>query len=264
MGDVVAELQFLSQSENRMKALDVLSSAEPVLRNELEIQLDVSRRTVNRIVNTLTDEGYVLDTPDGLTLTPVGALVADCLDSFLRNTEIALEYRPLLQHAPEVFRDIDLDALAGAELVVASESDPFVILDRILDMRAESTVMREIAPGVEQKSIEQLSGRVRSGDDMDVEIIIPESASVAAESPAYREQHGITLDSDTIDIYVYPGPIRFAAGVVDERSAIAVMRNDQPYAMAVSDASEMRTWVMNLFERYRSASSLKTELSESR
>lgn len=261
MDAAIEELRFVSQSENRVKALIVLTETEPITRDDLETRLGVSHRTVIRVVNTLTDRGYVRESEGGLRLTPFGAFLATCLDAFVAEAEIALEYRPLLEHGPPLFREMDLRVLAGAELVVASESKPFAILDRLLDLRAEGARFREIAPGVEQKSLEQLARRVRSGEEIDVEVIIPESASVAAESqPKYREDHAATLESDQVDIYVHQEPIRFAAGVVDDTAAIAVMRDGQPYAIAISDAPEMRTWVENVFEQYRREATLKTEI----
>ena len=261
MDTAIEELQFVSQSENRVKALIVLTETEPITRDDLETRLDVSHRTVIRVVNTLTDRGYVQESDNGLRLTPFGAHLASRLDSFVADAEIALEFRPLLEHGPPLLREMDLAVLEDAELVVASESKPFAILDRLLDLRAEATRFREVAPGVEQKSLEQLAQRVRSDEEIDVEVIIPESASVAAESqPKYREDHATTLESDQVDIYVHPEPIRFAAGVVDDTAAIAVMRDGQPYAIAISDAPAMRTWVENVFEQYRNEATLKTEI----
>ncbi|MFB6142367.1 MAG: hypothetical protein ABEJ30_03380 [Halorientalis sp.] len=131
----------------------------------------------------------------------------------------------------------------------------------MLDVRAGATRLREIAPGVEQKSLEQLAARVREGEDFEAEIVIPRSASEAASSrPEYREAHETTLRADCVDVYVHPGPIRFAAGVVDETAAVAVMRDEQPHALALSEGKGLRAWAETLFEEYRAASTPKTEL----
>lgn len=259
MDAAVEELQFLSQSENRVRTLTAISADGPLDRDALEARLDASHRTVIRIVNAMTDRGYLRETPNGFALTTFGALVTDCLAEFVADTGTVLEYRPLLEHAPPSLREMPLDALDGAELVVAAESDPFAVLDRMLSLRAEATEMREIAPGVERKSIDQLARRVRDDADFDAEIVIPAGASEAAESrPEYRDQHLRTLESGRVDIYVSPEPIRFAASVVGDTAAVAVMRNEQPHAIAVSDDPEMRAWVRDLFEEYRAEATLKT------
>jgi len=261
MDTAVEALQFLTQSENRIVALSALSADAPLDRDELEARLDSSHRTVVRIVNTLIERGYLTETPDGLVLTPFGTHVADRIDDFVTDAETVLEYRPLLRHAPSEFEDLPLDALDGAEQVVASESDPFAVLDRLLAVRADATRIREIAPAVEQKSLDQLARRVECGEELDVEIVVPESASDAAASrPEYREQHRTALTADGVDIYVHPGPIRFAAGVVGDTAAVAVGRNGRPHALALSDAPEMQAWVTTLFKEYRAAATLKPSI----
>lgn len=261
MDTAVEELQFLTQSENRVLALTALSADGPLGRDELEARLDTSHRTVIRVVNTFSDRGYLTETPSGLRLTPFGTRLAECIDTFVSEAETALEYRPLLRHAPPRFEALPLDALDGAEHVVASESDPFAVLDRLLAARADATRIREIAPAVEQKSLDQLARRVEDGEDLDVEIVVPESASDAAASrPEYREQHRTTLTADGVDIYVHPGPIRFAAGVVGDTAAVAVGRNGRPHALALSDAPEMQAWVTALFEEYRAAATPKPDI----
>lgn len=259
MDTAVDELQFLSQSKNRALALKVLADRGPLDRDELEARLDTSHRTVIRVVNALTERGYLSEADDGLSLTPFGAHVADRLSAFLADARVALEHRPLLSHGPPALADLPVEALAGAEQVVSSESEPFAVLDRLLAVRADATRIREIAPGVERKSIDQLYRRVERGDDLDVEIVIPETASETAGSRSeYAAQHAATLESDAVDVYVHPEPIRFAAGLADDTATVAVMRDEQPYACAVSDSPELRTWASDLFETYRSEATLKT------
>jgi predicted transcriptional regulator len=261
MGDAVAELRFLVQSESRVGALEVLSADAPLDRRGLESRLDSSYRTVVRNVTAFEERGYLEETEQGLRLTPFGSHLADELAEFAAATDVAVEFKPLLRHAPPALREIDPRNLAGAELLVASQSDPFSILDRILTLRAEATRIREIAPGVQKESIDQLAARVRSEEVVDVEAVLSQSASDAAESRVdYRDGHAAAVESDEVDIYVHPGHISFFAGVVDDTVAIAVSKDEQPYALAVSEDPDLRATVESLFEKYRSESALKTSV----
>jgi predicted transcriptional regulator len=259
MGRAVEELRFVTQSENRATALDIVSADAPIDRRELESRLDASHRTVIRVVNSLEERGYLRETDEGLRLTPFGAHVAERLDGALEATETALEFGPLLRNAPPALQAVSLESLSGAELLVASDADPFSILDRVLSLRAEATRIREVAPGVQKESIDQLAERVRRGDDVDAEAVISRHASdVAAERADYRDGHASTVESDAVDIYVHPEPISFFAGVMDDTAALGVSKDGQPYALAVSADPDLRAATEAIFESYRDASAPKT------
>jgi len=259
MGRAVAELRFVSQSENRSEALSILSAEGPVDQQALEARLDSSHRTVIRIVNSLDERGYLRKTDEGLRLTPFGSHVADRFDAFRTATGTALDFGPLLRNAPPALRDIPLESLAGAELLVASAADPFSVLDRVLSLRAEATRIREVAPGVQKESIDQLAARTKAEDDLDVEAVISRRANDRAESRVdYRDGHATTVESDAVDIYVHPDDLTFFAGTMDETAAVAVSKDGQPYALAVSDDPDLHAAVESVFERYRSEATLKT------
>ncbi|MFB6142366.1 MAG: hypothetical protein ABEJ30_03375 [Halorientalis sp.] len=124
MEAAVEELRFVSQSRSRARALSLLAESGPLDRDALEDHIDASHRTVLRVVDALTDRGYAVQGADGLALTPFGDLVADCLTAVASDVSVAVEYRPLLRHAPPALADLDPAALEGADLVVASENDP--------------------------------------------------------------------------------------------------------------------------------------------
>jgi len=261
MGRAVAELRFVTQSENRAEALDLLLKNAPIEQQELESRLDSSHRTVIRIVNSLDERGYLRTTEQGLRLTPFGTHVADRLDDVRTATETALEFKPLLRNAPPALRDLPLEGLAEAELLVASQADPFSILDRILSLRAEATRIREIAPGVQKESIDQLATRVQRDEELDVEAVIPRHASdVAEERVDYHDGHTMTVESDAVDIYVHPAQLSFFAGLMDETAAVAVSRDGQPYALAVSDDPALRAAVESIYEQYRDEATLKASI----
>jgi len=259
MENAAAELRFLTQSNNRAEALGVIADGEPIERTELESQLDASHRTVVRVVNSLEERGYLRETSHGLRLTPFGASVVTRFDDFLDWTSTVVEFGPLLQNAPPVFRDLPTGALSDADLLVASNADPFSILDRVLSLRAEAAYIREVAPSIQRESIDQLASRVRHDDELDVETVISKQASErASERVDYRDGHATTVESDAVDIYVHPEPISFFAGVMDDTAAFGVSKDGQPYALAVSTDPELRAAAESIFEAYRDAATRKT------
>lgn len=259
MAEAIEELQFLTQSSNRARTLQAIAASGPLTRDDLEDRLAASRRTVVRIVNALTERGYVEETAEGLVLTPFGTHVAGTLRDATDVLEDALAVRPLFEYGPSVFRSIDPGWLADAEVVVASESSPFAVLDRILDVRERASRVREIAPGLERRSLDQLADRLRRDESVEMHAVLPEEAVREARTrPEYREHFVAQLAADQATVYAHPDPIDFAVGVADETAFLAVSRDDQPYALAVSTDEDIRAWAGDLFESYRAEATLVT------
>lgn len=252
MADATDALTFLSQSSNRHEALSALQAAEPLDRYDLEERLDASRRTVTRTLDALADRGYVTEGDAGYRLTAYGSFLATRFDRFADDVEAVDRLRPFLETVPAGTFDLDPRHLADADLFVADEASPYALLDRTLQLRREATRIREVAPAVEQKSVEQLARRARDGADLDVQVVLPESVVDAAmETADYRDDHLDALRSDDVEMFVVPDPVRTFVGVLDETVAIATTRDGRPHALVVSTDDAVRAWAEAAFERSR-------------
>ena len=248
------ELEFLLRSGNRTELVLALTGSHPLDRYDLERQLDASRRTVTRALEALSERGYVGETEGGYSLSAFGASVVEAYRDCRRQVDRAVEYRPFLEHVDTQVLDIDPELLEGAELTVASEASPFVVLTRMLEFRAEATRIREAAPGVEKRSVEQLADRVRSGETLDVEVVLPPAAVEAAEeTDAFAADHGVTRDADAVDFYVAPEAFSVFVGVMDDTAVLAAGEGGEPLALVESDRPALREWAEARLDEFRDA-----------
>lgn len=250
--DAIDELGFLTTSPNRIRILHRLEEGEPLTLRALDEAVDVTRRTVSRTLSALSESGYVRQGADGYRLTAKGSYLTDCLDRVAEDIERIAAVEPVLANVPASVFDLDPVHLADAEVLVAPERSPYAILDRALELRRDATHVRELAPGVEGKSIAQLADRIRAGDDVHGAIIVPPSAMETAEThPDYEGDHLVNVEAGTIDFYAHPGIEELYLGILDDTVAVAVADDGRPRAMAITDASPVRDWAVETFEEFR-------------
>jgi len=250
------ELEFLLRSGNRTELLLALAEAQPLDRYDLEGRLDASRRTVTRALDALRDRGYIREAEAGYSLTAFGASVAESYRESRRRVGLATEYRPLLEHLDTRGLDLnlDLELLEGADLTVASETSPFVVLNRTLELREGASRIRELAPGIEKRSVEQLAGRLRNGEDLEMEVILPpEAVETVRETEAFADGHAVARETDAIEFYVAPEPFSVFVGVMDDTAVLGAGEGGEPLAMAESDRPAFREWAEARLDEFRDA-----------
>ena len=255
MNEQTEELEFLLRSENRAELLAALASDGPLDRYDLEETLGTSRRTVSRTLKKLETRSYISETDEGYCLTAFGASVFETYREYTRRLDLAERLRPFLGHVDGDALDVELAALEGATLTLADDASPYAPIDRTLELRAGASRIREVAPSVEKRSIEQLTERVEGGDDVTFEVVLTADAAKAAQSqPEYERAHRITQRSDDVEQFVYRGELPFFLGVMDETVAIGAVVDGSPTALIESRDEQLRAWAERRIDEFRSES----------
>ena len=253
MNEQTEELEFLLRSENRTALLAALASDGPLDRYDLEETLGTSRRTVSRTLKKLEDRNYISETDGGYCLTAFGAAVFETYREYTRRLDIAERLRPFLGNVDGGALDVELATLEGAKLTLADDASPYAPMDRTLELRAQASRIREIAPSVEKRSIEQLTERVERGEDVTFEVVLTADAAQAAQSqPEYEEAHRVTQRADNVEQFVYRGEFPFFLGVMDETVAIGAVVDGNPVALVESRDERLRAWAEQRIDEFRS------------
>lgn len=96
--ELIKEIEFLARSENRIHALQAVAAEKSLTSHELRERLDVSRTTVKRNLDDLTERGWLQNTNNEYTITPCGELVAtefaELVDAIrtIRNLEPVMQW----------------------------------------------------------------------------------------------------------------------------------------------------------------------------
>lgn len=252
MPDIHEMIDFLRRSENRLDLLSALSREQPLDRDALEARLDSSRRTVVRTINKLEERNHIHATSEGYRLTGFGEVTIQTYEAYEKRARLAERFRPFLTNVDSDLLEFDLCALQDAELLVADEASPFALLDRALELRRCSTHVRELAPAIQKRSIEQLVERVERDEDLTFQVILTAKTVEAAQShPDYDLSYPVLAEAENVDHYVYSGQFPFFVAVLDDTVLLGATADDEPYAMIESQHPTVREWAEETLDEFR-------------
>lgn len=162
-----------------------------------------------------------------------------------------------LRLAPGDAFGFDVARLAAGETIVATEGSSYAPLDRLLAIRADAEYVRELAPDVERRSIEQLARRVDADETFSAEICLSAAVLAAAESvPEYADAQERIVAADAVDVVVTERAIDLAVCLADGTVALGVEDADgHPVAVCVCEDPVVYEWAEARFDRYVEAAS---------
>ncbi len=257
MGGPHDELRFLADSDNRLAVLERLTETDALDRYDLEDTLDASRRTVVRTLGAFDRRGYLTaaDTADAYVPTGYGVYLGQLVAEFEADLAAAIRLRPLLEQLEADELGFDPRHLADADLTVASDVCPYAAFDRFLEMRTEAGSVRFLAPKIERRSLNQVVRRLDDEPDFEAEVIITEPVESSMQAhQSFRAAYETMLDADRVDVYRYSETIPYMLAALDDRVAIGVSRDEQPYAIVETDEPTVVEWVRGRLDDYLAAS----------
>lgn len=255
MTDADDTISFLTASTTRARALRALASEGELARDELYDRLDASRRTVKRALAALSERGFVACGPGGerYRLTSLGDSIAAAYRSCIERTATAERLAPFLSRVDADAFDLDVAALADAEVVVATDAAPFAPLDRFLELRANARSVRVLSPLVQAQSLSRAAERVGDDEFRFAAVVSADAVDAARSTPEYERAFRETLGADSFETYRYEGTVPFVVALIDGTVALGVTEGETPHALVLSENERAREWATATFERYRDA-----------
>ncbi|MFB6103347.1 MAG: helix-turn-helix transcriptional regulator [Haloplanus sp.] len=247
-------LEYLVGSPVRPATLTALRDAGPLSIRTLEGRVSASRRTLKRTLGTMESRGWVRPVDGGYQLTALGASILAAYERCRETKRIAEEFSPFLRQTPAPGFDLDLDTLAEATLI-RTDDDPTAPIDRLLELRADATRVRECAPFLLLDSVRQLADRVANGEPPPQVTLILRDCSPTPEgySPEYCDRFETLLSASSVDLY-RTDDVPFAFGIADDHAFIGSADTDgMPGTLVESDSPEFVDWVERTFEQRREA-----------
>lgn len=244
-------IAYLSRSENRIAVLLSLQAAGPLGRDEVEEEVDASRRTVSRVLGELTEEGYVRNSEAGFRLTRFGAIVTDAYQQCTERVGLARRFQPFLANVDDNDADFHPEYLRDADLTVSTDTDPYAANSRMLEIRRDASWIRAAASLITKKSIEQINGRVGSDESVEYEFVFPASLYDRLQShPSYSEPFRRMTAASAVTVWISPGPVPLLHAVTDSVTAVGTSTEGQPYALVESSNPGLREWVTDRLDQF--------------
>lgn len=250
--DPVDAVSFLARSPNRVAVLDALRRGGPLDRRVLRDRFDVARTTLQRNLDALAERGWVRETDAGYVATPAGAAVARDLATLRDTMDAAGRLRPVLQWLPDDALDLDLHALADADVVTADSSDPYAPVDRHVDALERADRVRALLPAVGLRAMAAARERVRAdGSEYDL-VVEPGVADTLRHDPGYAAGVDELVASGQVAVRVHDGEIPYYLGLLDDAVQLGVSdATGMPRALLESDDATVRDWASGVYDEYR-------------
>lgn len=249
--DATDDIAFLAASEHRGAVLASLYRDPPLTRGELADRCGAARVTIGRNIEKLRDRGIVREGADGFDLTALGAALAGNFVAMAETVSVADRVEPVLRHVPREAFDLDLRALADAEVTVSTRADPYAPVARHERTLEEATRVRSVIPATGQEPLATVADRVVDGS-LELELVLSPDVAATFRSGAYRDDVERLLRSDDATVLVYDGDVPYYLGIVDGTVQIGVDDDGIPRALAESAAEAVEDWAEETYRSYRS------------
>lgn len=252
MDSTAPDFTFILRSDTRREALVALDKQSPLDRPEIADQVDASRRTVSRTLNTLVEEGYVQSQGGVYRLTALGDFVAGLYQDWRDQLTLAKRYRPFLANVGSDFHNFEYRSLRGANLTVATEINPYAAMDRFLSIRDGATQVRAVTPMTEKQCLTQTARRLRKGETFELEVIVAQGVLDHAR-PRTKDESALEeiRAAESISRFVYPGSIETMISIVDDVAVFGAYTDRELHALLESDAPELREHATDRIDEYR-------------
>jgi predicted transcriptional regulator len=144
MVDAHAELDFLIRSENRVTVLSLLARRRYSER-ELVETTEMSKTTVNRILEDFTERGWIEEADEAYTTTRFGDVLADDYERFRESMDLASRLGPYRHLLPMEEMGFDLRLLTDAKVTDPDRLDTLQSVDRWTELIRQADRVRFLA-----------------------------------------------------------------------------------------------------------------------
>ena len=246
------DIEFLARSETRVQVMDALRREGELSNTELRDQLDASRTTVQRNLEALEDRGWVRGSNRVYSLATCGELIAHEFTSLRKTVSAAEHLQPVFRWLDRSNPELDLRLLAEADVITASEGDPWAMVNRHVKRLREAENVRAILPLVGLHAMEVVRDRTLD-DGARVELIAtPDVIDTLRNSPDYRRIYDGLIESERFDLYSTDEEVLYYLGILDDIVQIGVDEDGEPRALLETEHSEVRGWARDAYEEHLS------------
>jgi predicted transcriptional regulator len=244
--------RFLADSPDRLALLTRLrkGAARPAT---LADDLDCARRSIQRNLSAFVERGWAERGDDGYHLTTTGHLAETTHADYLDRLERLDRFAPLLRHL-DTDHAPPLSMLENADLVIASPENPQAPVQAYVDRlkRFEGETVQMCSPVLSRIFHEAHASLAMRG--VHTTLVLSEETTEKARELNPREFEGV-LRVGALDLYSHPDPVPFGLTVGENRLLLAAYDEEGHLeACLASDDSDLLTWAVDLFERYRERS----------
>lgn len=242
------DVAFLVRSPHRAAVLAALAETSRD-RAALRERVGASRVTVGRITTDLEARGWVERDGNEYVATNAGRTVVVAYERFLDTVETTRRLEPLLEFLPVEAFPFELTALADAEVVRPTPTDPGSHLTRLRELFEAATEVRMVVHAVAPRVVAAAYEATLEGDHVTHGVLTPAVSEAIRANSDVRRKVRTMLDGGGMTLYERPS-VPYQVATFDETAIVSA--DDEagvPRGIVVSESPAVREWVHDEFER---------------
>jgi predicted transcriptional regulator len=244
-------LEYLAGSPVRPATLAALREHGRLSLRDLDDRISASRRTLKRTLRGMESRGWVRSSNGTYEFTALGGCILSAYEEFRDCERIVDRLRPFLERTPATAFDLDIDALADADLVAPTD-DPTAFADALLAIRADAERLCEYVPFLLLDSVRQLADRVDDGQSAPDVTLVVRTDAPPQSSPEYADCFETLVEAPSVDVRRNPDGPWLGFGVADGHAFLgAADENGMPTALLAGESADLVEWVERRFEAIR-------------
>lgn len=253
--EALEDVEYLSRSPNRIIILNTLTKG-PYSRRDLADRTEISRATLDRIINELEERGWVQRTTDGNYVgTPTGKHLMAQVRPFIKSVEAIRRLEEAVAWLPADELSIGLHHFSDASVLRPEQDDPMETVDYFTDLirgTAEFRVLTHLAPpGPLSRAMRD---RITAGQLNAVYVVTEELVEYLRDRPERRERWRDILEGGA-DLLRCQSPIPCNLWIFDD-TVLIKKSGPEPiedtYGVPIHSKNEtVRSWANDLIDRRR-------------
>lgn len=254
--DPLEDIAYLARSQNRVMMLEVLSS-ESLTRGHLIDRTSIASTTVGRILNELSDRGWVERTNVGTyTATPVGRQVIEEFMPLVDTISVIQSLGETVAWFQAADEPLELQHLLDATVRRPVRTDPMAPMNAYMDDLRTANEFYCLVGVAPPENFEKAmrDGTVERG--MRVEHVITESEfTYLLDYPDRLERWRDYIEAGA-NVYCHAGSVPCNFMIFDETVYIGNAQSEygEPYTIIESTNSSVLNWAHRIIDDYREES----------
>jgi predicted transcriptional regulator len=247
----IAHLRFLVRAESRVRVVQHLESG-PATQRELRAQIDASRTTVSRALQSLVERGWAERSDGAYQLTRVGRAVAGEFTGVLERLETAEELSEFLQWFPDGVETPDLLAADGVEVTYSTADAPYAPARRQTKSLHAADRLRVLLPATDLDSTRTVTEQVTAGD-LDIETVVSPGVESTLESEEFAPLMREMTRTERSAVFVAREPLPLYLGLTNDDGVQVGLADDDgiPRALLETTDRSVREWGERVYQTYR-------------
>lgn len=260
------DINYIVNSDRQITVLRALrDQSSPIPKHELKSETEVSRSTVNRAIDNLSDRNWIEETRrNRYDITTAGESILERYDDFSNTIAGAQTKTRLINQLGNQIEPPSIDVFSEAEAEEYPTTDPMKGWNRATTEASKQVdggleVYRGMNPIVSSKGNE--IGRKLLATVDEAELIIDEDV-LDASKENYTDELDEGLATDNLEIYVSPEKVPITLAIYDEERVELSVHDEQghPIGGIRGENGELACWAKDLYEEYRAQSYAISEL----